>query len=105
VQTGVNLSPTQNNPFLETPKNAIVDGAVPPNSADSMSSIDGSLGSRASIHRQVSRGKVLGTQKLSAEERRRLALEGRRLLEAARKKNKGVLAPPASIVTKTVARP
>ncbi|KAL7488390.1 hypothetical protein ACHAW6_013974 [Cyclotella cf. meneghiniana] len=76
------------------------DGSAPPNSAGSMSSIDGSLGSRASVNRQVNRGKVLGTQKLSAEERKRLALEGRRLLEAARHRNKGVLAPPASIVTK-----
>ncbi|KAL3787579.1 hypothetical protein HJC23_000067 [Cyclotella cryptica] len=106
LQTKTSL--VTNNNFLETPKSISAaghDGTVLPNSADSLSSIDGSLGSRASINRQVNRGKVLGTQKLSAEERKRLALEGRKLLEAARQRNKGVLAPPASIVTKHVTKP
>lgn len=94
---------TPNNPRLETPTNASSCNAMPPNSADSMSSIEGSLGSRTSVKQQINRGKaVLGTQKISAEERKRLAIEGKRLLEAARRKNKTIIAPPTSIITKSV---
>jgi hypothetical protein len=99
------MSPLHNNPFIETPTNASTkgNGGAMPNSADSMSSVDGSLGSRASMKRQISRGReVLGTQKFSADERKRLAAEGKRLLEAARMRNKGVVAPPTSIVTKSI---
>ena len=96
-------SRTTNNPRLETPTNASSSTAMPPNSADSMSSIEGSLGSRTSVQRQINRGKaVLGTSKISAEERKRLAMEGKRLLEAARRKNKTIVAPPTSIITKSV---
>jgi hypothetical protein len=107
VQTGI--SPSQLNPFLRTPTNDATlnsTGRVP-NSGDSvsMSSFDGSLGSRASIKRQVNNGKVIGTKNLSADDRKRLASEGRRLLELARSKNKSVMAPPTSIVTKPFPRP
>jgi hypothetical protein len=104
VQTS--MSPSQLNPFLRTPTNDSNAGYAP-NSGDSMSmsSFDGSLGSRASIKRQVNIGKVIGTKNLSAEDRKRLASEGRRLLEAARRKNKSVVAPPTSIVTKPIPRP
>ena len=65
-----------------------------------MSSVEGSLSSRASVKKQIQRGKAkLGTQKISLDERKRLALEGKRLLAAARAKNKKVIAPPATIIT------
>ena len=71
----------------------------PPNSADS-SSIEGSLSSRASIKNQIKRGMTkFGTQKLSVEERSRLALEGRRLLDEARAKGRNIVAPPTEITT------
>ena len=38
-------------------------------------------------------------KKLSLEERKKLALEGKRLLEAARARNKKVSVPPSSIMT------
>ena len=109
IQTRDNaiLSP-QSNHFLETPTNASTSNgnAIPPNSADSISSIEGSLGSRASVQKQINLGrKVLGTTKITAEDRKKLAAEGKRLLEAARKRNKGVVAPPSSIVTKGIPRP
>ncbi|KAL7442172.1 hypothetical protein ACHAXH_007297 [Discostella pseudostelligera] len=73
---------------------------LPPNSADSSSSVEGSLSSRASIKNQIQRGmSKFGTQKLSAEERTRLALEGRRLLEEARARGRNVIAPPTEITT------
>lgn len=72
----------------------------PPNSADSSSSVEGSLSSRASIKNQIRRGtSKFGTQKLSAEERTKLALEGRRLLEEARARRRNVIAPPTEITT------
>ena len=72
----------------------------PPYSGGSVSSVEGSLSSHASIKRQVQIGKSkLGTQKLTLEERKRLAMEGKRLLNAARTKQKSVIAPPTSITT------
>ena len=63
-------------------------------------SIEGSLGSRSSIKKQVQRGRAkLGTKQLTTEERKKLALEGRKLLEAARAKRKKVVGPPSSITT------
>eukprot|EP00970_Alexandrium_tamarense_P018266 scaffold13325_cov287-Alexandrium_tamarense.AAC.10 len=83
---------------VDTPKDAQIKTGIP-TSSDSISSVEGSLSSHSSINKQVNRGKVLGTQKLSMEERKKLALEGRRLLEAARARNKRVTAPPSSIMT------
>ncbi len=81
-----------------TPKSNIGQ-ALPPDSADSISS--GSLGSRASVKKQIQRGKVkLGTQKLSLDERKKLAMEGKRLLDAARAKQKSVIAPPTTVTTR-----
>ena len=86
----------------ETPKSN-VGQALPPNSADSISSgsLGNSLGSRASLKKQIQRGKVkLGTQKLSLDERKKLAVEGKRLLDAARAKQKSVIAPPTTVTTR-----
>jgi len=67
---------------------------------ETISSVEGSMGSRSSIQKQVSRGgTTLGTQKLSLDERKKLALEGKRLLDLARAKNKKVSAPPSTITT------
>lgn len=63
------------------------------------SSMDDSIGNRVEVRRQVQRGGAR-TGKLSAEERRKLAVEGRRLLELARQKNRKVKAPPTSITTR-----
>ena len=63
------------------------------------SSMDDSIGNRVEVRRQVQRGGAK-TGKLSAEERRKLAVEGRRLLELARQKNRKVKAPPTSITTR-----
>ena len=108
IQTGDYAVTSPQSNFLETPTNASTCNCstIPPNSAESVSSIEGSLGSRASIQKQINLGrKVLGTTKISAEDRKKLAAEGKRLLEAARKRNKGVVAPPASIVTKGIPMP
>ena len=81
---------------IETPT-SIAEQSQPLHSGDS---IDGSLGSRASIKKQIQQGKAkLGTQKLSLEERKKLAIEGKRLLDAARAKSKKVIAPPTTITT------
>ena len=67
---------------------------------DSASSIEGSLSSRASVKNQIKLGKArFETQKLSLEERKQLALEGKRLLNAARAQRKNVFAPPTTITT------
>jgi len=72
----------------------------PTSKANSEDSIEGSLGSRSSIKKQVQRGRAkLGTKQLTTEERKKLALEGRKLLEAARAKRKKVVGPPSSITT------
>jgi len=90
---------------LETPRNDhSSEGLMVPNSGGSISSIEGSLSSRASVKRQIQRGKAYGVQKLSAEERKKLALNGKRLLEArkaeSKVKSKQV---PSSISTSTKA--
>ena len=86
---------------IETPEQSLLSKQPPlPNSADSSSSVEGSLSSRASIKNQIQRGMTkFGTQKLSAEERNRLAIEGRRLLEEARARGRSVIAPPTEIIT------
>jgi len=61
--------------------------------------MDDSIGNRVEVRRQVQRGGTR-TGKLGAEERRKLAVEGRRLLELARQKNRKVKAPPTSITTR-----
>ena len=72
----------------------------PTSKTNSEDSIEGSLGSRSSIKKQVQRGRAkLGTKQLTTEERKKLALEGRKLLEAARAKRKKVVGPPSSITT------
>jgi len=88
-------------PVQPTPKNrSRAEPSRPPNSAESISSVEGSLGSRASIKKQIQLGKTqLGTQKLSSEERKKLAMRGKLLLDAARAKNKSVIAPPTTITT------
>ena len=61
---------------------------------------DDSLSERADVKKQILRGKAkLETQKLSLDERKKLALQGKKLLDAARKQNKKVLAPPTTITT------
>merc|ERR1712194_613419 len=57
-----------------TPNNGSLSNRLrPPNSADSMSSVEGSLSSRASVKNQLQRGKIqLGTHKLSLDERKKL---------------------------------
>jgi len=81
-----------------TPKNGQrTERMRPPNSTDSISSVEGSLSSRASVKKQIKRGTHLGTQKLSLDERKKLALQGKRLLDAARTKQKRVTAPPTTI--------
>ncbi|KAL3768878.1 hypothetical protein ACHAW5_003350 [Stephanodiscus triporus] len=83
----------------ETP---MISAARPPprNSPDSASSVEGSLSSRASIKNQIKLGRArFETQKLSLEERKKLAIEGKRLLSAARAQRKNVLAPPTTITT------
>ncbi|KAL9186891.1 hypothetical protein ACHAXT_010611 [Thalassiosira profunda] len=66
----------------------------------SISSVEGSLSGKADVKKQIAAGKAkLGTQNLSLEERKKLAERGRRLLDAARARNKKVVAPPASITT------
>jgi len=98
------LSPPQeavkNNPSMtnveETP---IVTAVLPTESPESISSVgEGSLNSHVEVANriQVARNE---TQKLDPEERKRLALEGKRLLLAARAQRQNVLAPPSSIVT------
>jgi hypothetical protein len=79
------------------PHNAAVKCMTTP---DLASSVEGSLSSRASVKNQIKLGKArLETQKLSLEERKRLALEGKQLLNAARAQRKNVFAPPATITT------
>lgn len=86
---------------IETPQNGSRTSQLRlPNSGDSMSSVQGSLSSRASINKQVHHGKSkLGTLKLTLEERKKLAMEGKRLLNAARAKSKKVISPPTTITT------
>ena len=84
----------------EVPANTLQHSPPPPSKTNSEESIEGSLGSRSSIKKQVQRGRVkLGTKQLTSEERKKLALEGRKLLEAARAKRKKVVGPPSSITT------
>lgn len=90
---------------LETPRNDhSSEGPVVPNSGGSISSIEGSLSSRASVKRQIQRGKAYGVQKLSAEERKKLALNGKRLLEARKAESQAKSkAVPSSISTSSKA--
>ena len=84
----------------EAPSSRLQHSPPPPSKANSKDSIDGSLGSRSSIKKQVQRERTkLGTKQLTTEERKKLALEGRKLLEAARAKRKKIVGPPSSITT------
>ena len=95
-------------PFVsKIPSPSTTKACLPHNAADkctttpdSASSIEGSLSSRASVKNQIKLGKArFETQKLSLEERKKLALEGKRLLNAARAQRRNVLAPPTTITT------
>jgi hypothetical protein len=84
----------------ETPMINAARRPLPRNSPDSASSVEGSLSSRASVKDQIKLGRArFETQKLSLDERKKLALEGQRLLNAARAQRKSVFAPPTTITT------
>lgn len=81
-------------------ENMKVTAARSSQSSESLSSVEGSLSSRVDVKIQLNLGKArFKTQKLDPEERKRLALEGKRLLIAARARKQNVFEPPTSITT------
>ena len=69
-----------------------------PTNGSPLSSVEGSLSDCRAVKRQIQLGSKR-TQKLPPDDRQRLAMEGKRLLDAARARNKRVIAPPTSITT------
>lgn len=91
----VKRNPSKTN-VEETPT---VTAVLPTQSPESVSSVgEGSLNSHVEVANRIKVSRY-ETQKLDSEERKRLALEGKRLLLAARAQRQKVIAPPSTIVT------